>query len=98
MSADGSWKVSLSTPMGAQEMNLELTTDGDALKGSMSGPTGAMDITDGSVNGNELKWKAAIEQPMAMTLEFVATLDGDNLSGNAALGSFGSASFTGSRA
>jgi hypothetical protein len=30
MSADGSWKVTMSTPMGKQEMTLELKEDGGA--------------------------------------------------------------------
>jgi hypothetical protein len=34
---------------------------------------------------------------MPMTLEFTATVDGDDISGNVKLGAFGDAAFTGSR-
>ena len=37
-------------------------------------------------------------QPMAMKLEFTATVDGDKISGNVSLGSFGSATLEGTRA
>ena len=36
-------------------------------------------------------------QPMPMTLEFSATVEGDEISGNVKLGGFGNASFTGAR-
>ena len=35
---------------------------------------------------------------MPMTLEFSATVDGDNISGSVKLGAFGTASFSGTRA
>ena len=35
---------------------------------------------------------------MAMTLEFSATVDGDEISGNVKLGAFGNASLSGTRA
>jgi hypothetical protein len=34
---------------------------------------------------------------MQMTLEFTGTINGDKLSGNVALGTFGTASFSGTR-
>ena len=53
---------------------------------------------DGTVDGDTLTWKADITSPMAMTLEFTATVDGDSMSGNVKLGAFGDATFTGTRA
>jgi hypothetical protein len=98
MSADGTWNTTMNTPMGAQNGTLELTSDGGSLSGKLSGPQGDIDITDGTVDGNALTWKAAITTPMAMTLEFSATLDGDNISGDVKLGAFGNATFSGTRA
>jgi hypothetical protein len=99
MSADGTWKVSMSTPMGAQEMSLDLTEDGSTLNGTMSAAMAPepMAISDGTVDGNSLGWKAALTQPMPMTLEFTATVDGDSISGDVKLGTFGNATFTGTR-
>jgi hypothetical protein len=98
MSADGTWNTTMNTPMGAQNGTMTLATDGGSLTGKLSGPQGELDLQDGTVDGNSLTWKADITTPMAMTLEFQATVDGDNMSGNVKLGAFGNASFTAERA
>jgi len=98
MSADGSWNTTMNTPMGAQNATLVLQTSGATLTGKMVGAQGEMALSDGTVNGNNLAWKAQMTSPMPMTLEFSATVDGDKISGNVKLGAFGNASFTGTRA
>jgi hypothetical protein len=98
MSADGTWNTTMNTPMGAQNGTMTLTTDGNTLSGKLSGPQGEIDLEDGTVDGDNLTWKASITSPMAMTLEFSATLNGDEMSGDVKLGAFGNATFTGTRA
>lgn len=100
MSADGTWKMSMQTPMGAQEGTLELKEEGSTLTGTMTATAAPepMEITDGTVDGSSLTWKAALTQPMPITLEFSATVDGDTISGDVKLGSFGNATFEGTRA
>lgn len=95
---DGVWNTVANTPMGPQSATVTLATDGDTLTGNMSGSQGTIDIEDGAVDGDSLSWKANITSPMAMTLEFSATVKGDEISGNVRLGAFGSASFSGTRA
>ena len=98
MSADGTWNTTMQTPMGPQQGTLLLKTDGNVLTGKLSGSQGEIEIKDGKVDGNSLAWKADITTPMAMTLEFSATVNGDEISGNVKLGAFGNASLTGTRA
>ena len=100
MSADGKWEVSMSTPMGAQAATLDLKEDGATLTGTMSAAMApdVIEVTDGTVDGNDLTWKAALTQPMPITLEFAATVDGDAISGTVKLGTFGDATFEGKRA
>ena len=95
---DGTWETVTNTPMGQQKATVTLKTDGDSLSGTMAGAQGTLDIKDGTVDGNTGTWKASITSPMPMTLEFTATADGDEISGNVKLGAFGSATFTGKRA
>ena len=95
---DGVWNTVANTPMGPQSATVTLATDGDTLTGNMSGSQGTIDIEDGAVDGDSLSWKANITSPMAMTLEFSATVKGDEILGNVRLGAFGSASFSGTRA
>ena len=100
MSADGKWTIAMNTPMGVQAGDLDLKEDGSTLTGTMSAAAapGPMEITDGIVDGNNLTWKAALTQPMPITLEFSATVDGDKISGKVKLGTFGDATFEGARA
>ena len=97
-SADGVWNTTMNTPMGAQKGTLTLASDGGSLTGTLSGPQGSIDLKDGTIDGDALAWKADITQPMAMTLEFSATVSGDEIAGNVKLGAFGNASFSGTRA
>ena len=92
MSADGTWNVTLNSPMGAQAGTLELVSDGNTLTGSMSGPQGSMELENGTVDGDNLSWTVNMTQPMPITI------DGDQISGEAKLGAFGTATFEGSRA
>ena len=99
MAVDGTWKLVVSTPMGAQESTLVIQSSGGTLSGTQSAGSGdGKPIDEGTVDGNDITWKASITKPMPMTLEFSGTVDGDSLSGSVKLGMFGSASFTGTRA
>lgn len=98
MSADGTWNTTINTPMGAQTGTLTLSTEGGTLSGKMASPQGEMDIQDAGIDGETLTWKADITSPMAMTLEFTASVAGDEISGSVKLGAFGNAEFSGTRA
>lgn len=96
MSVDGTWNITMNTPMGAQQGTLTLKSNGDTLEGSMSGPQGAIDLEDGKADGNALSWTInAVQMGMKITCE--ATLDGDKMTGEAELGAFGKATFEATR-
>jgi hypothetical protein len=97
-SADGTWNCTMNSPLGAQAMTLTLTTNGSELSGKLEGPQGAMEFTGGTVDGDNLAWTVSIDQPMKMDIETTAKVDGDNLTGESKLGSFGTAQLTGTRA
>ena len=96
MSADGNWKLTLNTPMGAQSLTASIKTNGDSFTASTKGPMGEQEVS-GKVDGDTLTWSATITQPMPMTLEFTAKVSGDTMTGSAKLGSFGSAPLSGER-
>jgi len=95
---DGDWKVTLNSPMGAQDATLTLTTDGNSLSGKMVGAQGTQEFEGGTVDGSSLAWNVKMTQPMPMDLDFSADVDGDSISGKVKLGAFGDATFAGSRA
>jgi hypothetical protein len=96
MSADGNWKITINTPMGARTMNVAIATSGDSFTGKVDSEMGAQEVT-GKVDGDNLTWSTDITNPMPMKLEFAAKVDGDKMSGNVKLGMFGNASLTGER-
>ena len=97
MSADGNWKVTINTPMGARTMAVAIKTSGDTFTGSVDSEMGAQEVT-GKVDGDTLTWSSDITNPMPMKLEFSAKVEGDKMSGNVKLGMFGNASLSGVRA
>ncbi len=98
MSFDGTWNITLHSPVGAQKMTFDATTSG----GSISGPVTATDgtvtqITNGKVEGDTATWDLSVTKPMPITLSFTANVAGDAISGTAKLGMFGNAKFEGTR-
>ncbi len=94
---DGQFDVTVKSPMGDQNSVLTVKSDGDSFTGQMAGSMGSMDIENGSVDGNTLKWKMDMTVPMPMTLECTATVDGDAISGEVVAGAFGAMALSGSR-
>ena len=96
MSADGNWKITLNTPMGARPMDVAITTSGDSFTGKVDSEMGSQEVT-GKVDGDTLTWSTDITNPMPMKLDFSAKVEGDKLSGSCKLGMFGNAALTGVR-
>jgi hypothetical protein len=98
MAADGTWTLTMDTPMGERRSTLTLSTSGGTLTGKQEAEGNTTDITDGTANGNDVSWKVAITNPMPLTLTFSGTVDGNSLIGTADTGMFGSFPFQGTRA
>ncbi len=96
MAADGIWKLSMTTPMGTQTPTLTLVSSGSALTGTMEGAQGTVDIEDGAVDGDNVTWAITAAQ-MGMKIVFKGAINGDAISGSADIGTFGSATFEGTR-
>lgn len=96
MSADGNWKITINTPMGAQTVTANIKTSGDTFTGTTEGQMGKQEVS-GKVDGDTLSWSANITNPMPMTLEFTAKVEGDKMNGNVKLGMFGNAPLSGER-
>ena len=98
MSVDGTWKLSMQTPIGERRSTLALTRAAGSLTGKLTGEEGkSTDLYDGRSTGNDLSFKADITSPMPLTLEFTASVAGDKISGTVAAGGVGSWPFSGTR-
>jgi hypothetical protein len=99
MAVDGTWNITLSTPMGERPAQLTLKTDGNALSGTFGGERGTQEFSGGTVDGNTVNWKTMFTGAMGpMELTFAGTVDGDSIGGTVQFGAFGSGSFKGTRA
>ena len=84
--------------MGEQQFVLTVQSAGTSFTGSAAGGLGTMEIEDGEVAGDELKWPMRVTKPMPVTLNCKATISGDTLEGKVSAGIFGSFPIRGTRA
>jgi hypothetical protein len=98
MAVDGSWNITMSTPMGDRNATLALKNSGGKLTGTQSAEGQSAEIFDGTVSGGDVAWKVSITNPMTLTLEFTGKVSGDHISGEMGLGLMGGFPFSGTRA
>jgi len=98
MSVDGTWKVTLNSPMGKEETILELRSEAGVLQGTQTGAHGSFPITDGKLAGDTIAWSTSVTSPIKITLQFTGVTTGDSIKGKVKLGMFGAYDFSGSRA
>jgi hypothetical protein len=98
MAVDGTWNLTMSTPMGERNARLSLKRSGGTLTGTQGADGNSTEIFDGTVNGDDVAWKISITDPMPLTLDFTGKVAGDSISGEMGIGPMGSFPFTGTRA
>jgi cytochrome P450 len=91
------WKITLKTPMGPQEMTAQWVREGDAFTGKIESPMGSEPIADGKIAGATMSWTLSVKKPMPIKLKFEAQVQGDSMTGSATLGMFGKAELAGKR-
>lgn len=95
---DGVWDTVVKSPLGDQRATLTVTSDGNRWTGSQSGAMGSVEVTDGIVEGDTIRWTLSVTKPMTLTLDCTATVTGDTLTGTVGVGAFGSFPMSGTRA
>lgn len=98
MSFDGRWQISIPTPMGSQDIILEIVDRDGGVSGTAISRDETVPFLDPVVEGDRIRWSQKITKPMSLTIKFDILRDGDLLSGKAKAGIFPSTSVTGSRA
>lgn len=98
MAFNGSWNITMKTPMGDREAKVTLAEDGGSLSGTMEAEGQSTPISNGKVDGGRASWDVDVTNPMPLTLSFDVGMDGDNLDGQVKLGMFGNAPVSGTPA
>lgn len=98
MTAAGPWDLTISTPIGKQKGTFDFSVEEAALAGTANVLGGTVPITDGSIDGNAMKFTITVTNPMKMDLIFDVVADGDTLAGTVKAGPMGEQKVVGERA
>ncbi|MER6685981.1 hypothetical protein [Streptomyces olivaceoviridis] len=97
MSVEGTWNLSISTPIGKIKAVVELREQDGILTGVAHGAGEEVALADITLAGDRLTWKQAITKPMRLNMTFDMTVNGDTLQGTSKAGRLPSSKVTGER-
>ncbi|MFF9457994.1 hypothetical protein [Streptomyces flaveolus] len=97
MSVEGTWNLSISTPIGKINAVVELCEQDGILTGVAHGAGEEVTLADITLAGDRLTWKQAITKPMRLNLTFDVTVNDDTLQGTSKAGRLPSSKATGER-
>ena len=99
MAVDGTYNVQWSSAMGTTPGIITLKEDGNSLSGSVSSDQGTTQFEGGKVSGDEFEWSMEVNAPQVgqLKVDVKGTVSGDEISGQAQFGPYGSATFKGTR-
>ncbi|MER5602457.1 hypothetical protein [Streptomyces sp. NPDC002265] len=97
MSVEGTWNLSVSTPIGKIRAVVQLREQDGLLTGVARGADEEVPLDDITLDGDRLTWKQAVTKPMRLNLAFDVTVDGDTLQGTSRAGRLPTSKVTGER-
>ena len=84
MSFDGTYNVTVQTPMGTQKGKLTIRTLGETFSGSLETKSGESQFAGGTITGDLLQFQAETKTPLGpFQVDYRITMDGDGFSGEA---------------
>ncbi len=93
----GEWDASYITPLGPQELTIYLQQEGPRISGHTTSEFGEFQVR-GTINGNEVKFSwTEVDGGKNITVAVTGKVDGDTISGTAAIGERGSGTFKAQR-
>ncbi|MGY0489616.1 hypothetical protein [Streptomyces sp. WG-D5] len=97
MPVEGTWDLSISTPLGTIAAVVVLREEGEALTGVAQGAGEEVPLRELTVSGDRVTWKQAVTRPMRLNLDFAVTVDGDTLAGTSRAGRLPASKVVGTR-
>ncbi|MFF9090986.1 hypothetical protein ACF1BE_32360 [Streptomyces sp. NPDC014991] len=97
MSVEGTWNLSISTPIGKMRAVVELRRQDGVLTGVARTAGEEVPLKDVVLNDDRLTWKQVVTKPMRLNLAFDVTVDGDTLKGSSKAGRLPASKVTGER-
>jgi len=98
MSITGTWNLTLNSPLGAQQAQLQIQEVGGAYQGTLSGKAEPAPVEELKVDGSNVAFSADADTPVGkLRLAFTGAVTGDTLAGKYST-PFGAFDFSGTRA
>jgi hypothetical protein len=97
MSVEGTWDLSISTPIGKIKAVIDIKSHGGALTGTALGAGEEVTLRDVTVDGDQFTWTQAATKPMRLNLAFAMTVTGDTMTGTSKAGRLPASKVTGQR-
>lgn len=97
MSVEGTWDLTMSTPIGKMKAVVELRRRDGVLTGIARGADEEVPLSDVTLDGDRLTWKQSVTKPMRLNLAFDVTVDADTFKGSSKAGRLPSSKVTGER-
>ncbi len=94
---DGTWAVSIATPLGTQAVVLEIVSEEGAVRGRATQGDESVALLDPVAVGNRLTWAQQVTKPLRLRVVCDVTVEGDAMRGTAKAGLFPAAPLTGVR-
>jgi len=97
MSITGTWKLTITSPLGAQSATLQIQEVGGVYQGTLTGKADPSPLEELKVDGSNASFSADADTPVGkMKLAFTGAVTGDNIAGkyNTPFGAF---DFSGTR-
>ncbi|MBL0740252.1 TonB-dependent receptor domain-containing protein [Chryseolinea lacunae] len=89
VNAAGSWSYTVDSPQGG-DGTITIVKEGEGYTGTITSRRGTNTLSDVKVNGNEITFHYDVNSPNGtMTIQTKAIIDGDKMTGNIAVGQFG---------
>lgn len=93
----GHWDLVIDTPIGRQEHLLTIIQNGETFTGEAANEFWSFPVDKGHIEGDKMHWCHKLAVPLPMTVEAVAVVDGDTMSGTMSAGPLANARITAHR-
>lgn len=97
MSVEGTWDLSVATPIGKIEATVELLRRDGVLTGVALAASEPVALSDVVLDGDRLTWQQSVTRPMRLNLAFAVTVTGDTMTGTSRAGRLPASKVTGER-
>jgi hypothetical protein len=94
---DGTWNITIATPIGKQSVVLDISTKDGNLRGTARQGEEVVPFIDPVADGNRLTWTQHVTRPMRLSLTFDVTVEGATMTGTAKAGFLPTSKLTGAR-